>query len=133
MPALAPVTLDHSQDSTKTYVTLTPTKIEGGIAFWTNYAAPTPSLAATMTASVAGPSKTSRLQKVRMKIIDPVPKKSADGSVTTLVVDHLNTVDVNFTVSESATRFERLQLLNLLKSAVEAYEVELFLNGEMFY
>lgn len=137
MPAFVPVTLmaaiSNSGGGTIPTVTLTPLKIEKGIAYWMNYGAASPGVATTMTAAVIGPTKTSRLQKVRLKLADPVAKKTADGLKDLPVVDHLNTADTNFYFAESATAAERIRLINMLEAAIGEFRESLLERGEMVY
>lgn len=137
MPAFAPVTLMAATSNGGPLplptVTLTPLRIDKGIAFWMNYNASSPSVATSLTASVIGPTKTSRLQKVRLKLNDPIAKKTADGLKDLPIVDHLNSSDVNFNFAESATIAERIRLINMTEAALGEFRESLLERGEMVY
>lgn len=70
-------------------------------------AAPTaPALQASFTVSLSRPSKTSRISKVRVKLVVPVAATDLSGNPTQ-TKSHENSADITFLFSEKSTLAER--------------------------
>lgn len=68
-----------------------------------------PALQATLTISLNRPSKTSRISKVRVKLVVPVAALDTEGNPTALK-SHENSADVTYLFSEKSTQAERQDL-----------------------
>lgn len=68
-----------------------------------------PALQTTLTTSVNRPTKTSKLTKVRFKIVKPAAALDTAG-LTTSIKSHENSVDVTYLFSEKSTQAEREEL-----------------------
>jgi hypothetical protein len=68
-----------------------------------------PALQSTLTISLNRPSKTSRISKVRVKLVMPVAALDVEGNPTT-VKSHENSADVTYLFSEKSTQDERQDL-----------------------
>ncbi len=66
-------------------------------------------LQSTLQISLSRPSKTSRLSKVRIKLVQPVAALDAVG-VPTNIKSHENSADVTYLFSEKSTDVERQNL-----------------------
>jgi hypothetical protein len=79
-------------------------------------------LQSTLTVSLHRPSKTSRIAKVRVKLVEPVAALDAVG-VPTAAKSHENTADITFLFSEKSTELER--------AALELHLREILGNGDI--
>jgi len=66
-------------------------------------------LQSTLTISLSRPSKTSRISKVRIKLVSPVAALDAVGAPTN-IKSHENSADVTYLFSEKSTQDERQDL-----------------------
>lgn len=63
----------------------------------------------TLTMSISRPSKTSRISKVRVKLVVPVAALDING-VSTNIKSHENSADTTYLFSEKSTEAERAEL-----------------------
>lgn len=68
-----------------------------------------PALQSTLTISLNRPSKTSRISKVRVKLVCPVAALDTEGNPTA-AKSHENSADVTYLFSEKSTQDERQDL-----------------------
>jgi len=97
---------------------LTPVKIAGGVAFYSDFTAPTPALQAQMSVSVSQPTKTSQLYKTRIKISLPMCKSDASGNDLP-VLDYITTADVTFIAPAQSNFASRSLVRGFLQKALE--------------
>ncbi len=75
----------------------------------THVVEPVPTVAAlqsTVTVSISRPSKTSRISKIRVKLVVPVAALDADGKPTS-VKSHENSADITYLFAEKSSLKER--------------------------
>lgn len=97
MPQFATITL--------TSTTWVPERMKGDIAFYTDIAEPVIELRKSLSISVVPPSKTSKLYKVRCKIVVPV------ADAVTGLLSHSNTLDATFMIPKQSLAAERTAIL----------------------
>jgi hypothetical protein len=79
--------------------------MKGDVAFYTDITEPNIELRKTLSMSVTPPSKTSKLYKVRCKIVAPV------ADAVTGLLSHSNTADFTFLLPKQSLTTERTGLL----------------------
>lgn len=84
-----------------TAVTWTPDRMKGDVFFYSDHSVERIDLRRTLSISLVAPSKTSKLYKVRFKMMTPV-----EDSVTTLI-DYSVTVDCTFIIPAKANLADR--------------------------
>lgn len=82
-----------------------------------------PALQTQYTVSLNRPSKTSRISKVRMKLVIPVEGKDADGNPTG-IKSHENSADVTYLFSEKSSLAERQNLGTVIMTLLQQVDTE---------
>jgi hypothetical protein len=86
--------------------------------------APTvPALQTQYTVSLNRPSKTSRISKVRIKLVMPVEAKDTAGNPTG-VKSHDNSVDITYLFSEKSSLAERQNLVTAFMNLIQTSDNE---------
>lgn len=98
----------------------TPERMKGDVAFYTDVSQPILELRKTLSMSVTAPSKTSKLFKVRVKMVTP-----CEDPVLTGTVSHSVSADCVFMLPAKSSVAERTVLLTDLKALVAATGGEL--------
>jgi hypothetical protein len=106
MPQIQPITA--------TAIQWTPVKRIGNAVVYNDLTQPIASLRKTLTLSFAEPSKTSKLFKIRIRIVSPVEAmdKSVTPNVGLGVVDYLNSVDMTYIYDARSTDVSRLEIVD---------------------
>lgn len=112
MPQLDPIeiTVDGSTEP----LTFEPLTLANNLATFADESGSAPTLNKVFTVSVQRPSKTSKVAKVRIKLVVPVAK--VVGGVATSDKDHENSFDITFLSAANATEVERAAIIDLLQS-----------------
>lgn len=136
MPQFAPLSL--SADNAVTTSTFSPATIKGDVAAYEDRALGVSIGYPRVTASVARPSKTSRLSKVRLKVVVPVLEAVTGTNLTGVTppaaVAYTTSADIVFMLPERSNLNQRQALLYLVQSLLAAAEVSaLVVNNESIY
>lgn len=136
MPQFANLSL--SADNAVTTSTFAPASIQGGVAIYEDRSGGVNIGFSRVSASVARPSKTSRLSKVRLKLNVPVLEAVTGTNITGITppaaVAYSVSADVTFILPERSTLGDRQKLLFLMQSLLAAVETTaLVTNNESIY
>lgn len=108
MPAFAPIALTSPIPA----VTMTPVRIKGDVAFYEDQSQPIAELRKTLSISLTSPSKTSKLYKMRCRVVMPVAD-AVTGSYS-----HSLTFDCTTLMPKEATEASRAALFELLFAVI---------------
>lgn len=141
MPKFEQVTLPFPKDDSTNTVVLTPNRASNGVFFWrlpTFMQHSHPATRPTVSMSNTMPSKSTKYQRTRIKLLIPVPKLDAGGNMIESSVDYTVSANVEIDVPDVASAAARDAVLDLLATLLGSdngwnYMRALVVNGEGIY
>ena len=133
MPHFESISLDMSGSPFGlTTLEFKPNRSGNGVFFWRNselHGSHNPAIRPTISMSNVMPSKTSKLQRTRIKIEIPIPKFDEASGEKLNVVDHLVACDVELRVPDAAVDASRNILMDVLVSLLKTAESQAYLRS----
>lgn len=141
MPKFEQITLPFPAVNSPTSVDLVPNRVSNGVYFWRvpSFAQVThPANRPTFSMSNTMPSKSTKYQRTRIKILVPVPKLDTAGTPIAGTVDYTVSANLEIDVPDVASTEARDAILNLIGTLFGAdegadYMRALVVNGEGIY
>jgi len=137
MPQFATITLPVADTDLDNDMLFKPVRNQNGVAFFvdrTLNGVDFGNITPQVTISNSAPSKTSRLQKTRVKLVLPNPAKDSSGN-TLNVKEFESVVDITFSTPDRSTQSHRRDLLNIAVALLKqtALMESLVVDGESVY
>lgn len=121
MPKFEVIKIPQVNGPTVEFFDLVPNRASNGVFFWRVPAIMQhthPATRPTFSVSNTQPSKNTKYQRTRLKLVLPVPKKDAAGNWIENVVDHTLSFNIEIDVPDAASTDSRNELINMLSALV---------------